>query len=52
MCSSDLSAFVARVNRHVKAELDRYGITELVGSDAFFDSIEDVVEAYRSRATS
>ena len=43
---------VARVNRHVKAELDRYGITELVGSDAFFDSIEDVVEAYRSRATS
>jgi sulfate permease, SulP family len=41
----------ARVNRHVRAELDRYGITEKVGADAFFDSIESVVEAYRARSS-
>jgi SulP family sulfate permease len=41
----------ARVGRHVREELDRYGITEMVGADAFFDSIESVVEAYRARSS-
>jgi high affinity sulfate transporter 1 len=30
----------------VRAELDRYGITERFGADAYFDSILDVVSAY------
>ncbi len=41
----------ARVGRNVRAELGRYGITEKVGEDAFFDSIESVVEAYRARSS-
>jgi sulfate permease, SulP family len=41
----------ARVGRHVREELDRYGIAEKVGADAFFDSIEGVVEAYRARSS-
>jgi SulP family sulfate permease len=41
----------ARVGRHVREELDRYGITEMVGADAFFDSIEGVVDAYRARSS-
>jgi sulfate permease, SulP family len=34
---------------NVRAELDRYGITELVGPDALFDSLVDAVEAYEAR---
>jgi MFS superfamily sulfate permease-like transporter len=30
----------------VRAELDRYGITELVGEDAFFASVGDVRDAF------
>jgi high affinity sulfate transporter 1 len=30
----------------VKAELDRYELTGLIGADAFYDNISDVVEAY------
>ncbi len=39
----------AAVEDAVKAQLDRYGITELVGEDAFFPSVDDVVEAFRAR---
>ena len=34
------------VSDPVRAELDRYGITELVGADAYFDDNIDVIEAY------
>jgi MFS superfamily sulfate permease-like transporter len=40
----------ADVDDAVKVELDRFGITELVGSDGFFSSVVDVVEAFRSAA--
>ena len=33
----------------VKAELDRLGITGLVGKDAFFATGDDVVVAFRQR---
>ncbi len=35
----------------VRAELDRYGITDLVGADAFYDTVQQVVAAYRSTST-
>jgi high affinity sulfate transporter 1 len=38
----------ADVDEAVRAELDRYGITELVGADAFFDTVMDAVAAYRT----
>ncbi|MGA9161710.1 MAG: hypothetical protein WB297_12720 [Actinomycetota bacterium] len=40
----------AAVEAPVRAQLDRYGITKLVGEDAFFPTVEDAVEAYRARA--
>lgn len=36
----------ANVTDLVKAELDRYEITELVGKDAFYQNISDVVNVY------
>jgi MFS superfamily sulfate permease-like transporter len=41
----------ADVDDDVKAELDRFGISELVGEDGFFSSIVEVVEAFRAAAT-
>ncbi len=41
-----------RVSADVKAELDRYGITELVGEDAFFTSGEEGISSYRERTRS
>jgi len=38
----------ADVDEDVRAELDRYGITDLVGTDAYFDTLTDVVAAYRT----
>jgi MFS superfamily sulfate permease-like transporter len=43
---------LARVNPYVRRQLDRYGVTEIVGADAYFDSIEAVVAAFGSRASS
>ena len=34
------------VSDPVRVELDRYGITELVGADAYFDDNIDLIEAY------
>lgn len=34
----------------VRAELDRYGITDLVGADAYYPSLPDVLTAYRGQA--
>ncbi|NJC74210.1 SulP family inorganic anion transporter [Planosporangium thailandense] len=36
----------------VRAELDRYGITQLIGSDAYFATPQDVVHAFRAEAPS
>jgi high affinity sulfate transporter 1 len=38
----------ADVDEDVRAELDRYGITDLVGTEAYFDTLTDVVAAYRT----
>ena len=40
----------ADVDDDVRTELDRFGITELVGPDGFFSSVVEVVEAFRSAA--
>jgi len=37
---------LTEVSAEVRAELDRYGITERYGEDAFFDSVVDVMAAY------
>jgi sulfate permease, SulP family len=39
----------AEVDEYVRRELDRFGITDLVGDDAFFDTVDDVVSAFRGR---
>jgi hypothetical protein len=38
----------ADVDEDVRAELDRYGITELVGSDAFYETVTDAIASYRA----
>ncbi len=37
----------AEVVDDVRAELRRYGVEDLVGSDAFFGTVQEVVDAYR-----
>ena len=39
-----------RVKSEVREQLDRYGVTEIVGTDAYFDSIEAVLEAFGARS--
>jgi MFS superfamily sulfate permease-like transporter len=38
---------LSEIDDNVRAELDRSGVTGLVGDDAIFDSLEDVIAAYR-----
>jgi hypothetical protein len=40
----------AEVSDHVRGELDRSGITALVGRDAIYPSVVDVLAAYRQHA--
>ncbi|WP_200833242.1 SulP family inorganic anion transporter [Ruegeria sp. AU67] len=37
------------VDPHVRSELDRYGVTDLVGSDAFYDAGGDLLTAFQHR---
>jgi len=37
----------AGVTQPVRDELDRLGITEVAGTDAYFDTVEDVLDAFR-----
>jgi hypothetical protein len=39
------------VSEHTLKELDRFGISELVGRDAFYDSGDALIAAYRQRKT-
>jgi MFS superfamily sulfate permease-like transporter len=41
----------ALVSKHTKKELDRLGVTEVVGSDAFFATPDELVAAYRERGS-
>jgi hypothetical protein len=36
----------------VRAELDRYAITRLIGNDAYFSTPQDVLHAFRTEAPS
>jgi hypothetical protein len=36
----------------VKAELERHGLTELVGEDAFYATGDDLLNAYRQETAS
>jgi SulP family sulfate permease len=38
---------LSEIDDKVRAELDRSGVTGLIGDDAIFDSLEDVIAAYR-----
>ncbi len=41
---------IADMHEDVRAELDRYGVTEaLGGSDAYFETVQDVVDAFGRR---
>jgi MFS superfamily sulfate permease-like transporter len=42
----DIRLVVAQVMEDVKAE-SHYNLTQLFGEDAFFDTLDDVIEAYR-----
>jgi len=39
----------AAVGNDVKAELGRFGITELVGKDAFYATGDDLLNAFREK---
>jgi sulfate permease, SulP family len=41
----------ANLNDAVRAELDRYGITDLVGKDGYYESLANVLAAYRQQNT-
>jgi SulP family sulfate permease len=45
--AQDARLVFAEASDHVRAELERSGIVDLVGQDAFFDDTFDVIEAYR-----
>jgi MFS superfamily sulfate permease-like transporter len=40
----------AEVSDFIRAELDRSGITALVGPEAFFERVDQVLDAYRQKA--
>ncbi len=42
---------VADVRDSVRDELDRYGVTAIIGEDMIFDSVDAAVEAFRASAT-
>ena len=44
-----ITVVVCEVPDEVKAELDKDGLTELIGEDHFFGDIDDVLEAYLRR---
>ena len=44
-----VTAVICEVPDEVKAELDKDGLTELIGEGNFYGDIDDVLEAYRTR---
>ena len=40
----------AGVSEEVKAKLDRYGVTDLVGNDNFFATVHELASAYEQKA--
>ncbi|NOD93365.1 STAS domain-containing protein [Ruegeria sp. HKCCD4884] len=46
---NDIKLVFTLVEHDVKAELDRYGVTDIVGETAFFDSGTSLLEAFHKR---
>jgi MFS superfamily sulfate permease-like transporter len=42
---------VAAISDDVKAELDRYELTDQIGEDAFYETLSEVVNAYRQQTS-
>jgi len=42
---------LCEVPEEAEAELDKDGLTELIGADNFYDDIDDVLQAYLKRDT-
>ena len=42
---------VTQAEDSVRAELDRFGITEMIGADAYFDTVGDAVRAHEAKGT-
>lgn len=47
----DVRLVLATVSPHVRAELDASGITEEIGQEAYFASVEDIMDAYTEPET-
>ena len=43
----DVRVVFAEVQPHVRAELERFDLVTTFGEDAFFDTVDDVIEAFR-----
>ena len=39
---------VAQITDDVRAELDRFGITDSIGADAYYDTVAEAVEAHEA----
>ncbi|HYN66488.1 MAG TPA: SulP family inorganic anion transporter [Ornithinibacter sp.] len=42
---------VVQASEDVRAELDRFGVTEAIGADAYFETVGDAVEAHAATGT-
>ncbi len=47
----DARLVLAQVSDPVRAQLDRYGITNLIGADGYFPALHDVMTAYPAAST-
>ncbi len=45
-----ITLVICEVQDEVKAELDKDGLTELIGTRNFYGDIDDVLEAFRQRS--
>ena len=48
LADHDIRFVMAEVMTSVRGELERYGLVELLGEDAFYETISDIVAAYRA----
>ena len=48
MSQRDVRLVMASVDEDIRHELDASGITNLIGSESYFDAIDDIIEAYQS----
>ena len=48
LADHDIRFVMAEVLTSVRGELERYGLVDLLGEDAFYETISDIVAAYRA----